>query len=449
MEQPQIVRGSLEDVHIPEILLNISIRKETGSLHLKSGKKEKTFYFDEGRVIFAASNDSDDRLGVFLLRRNKINCQQLNRCAAKVETDKRLGSILVLENILQPGDLHQAIVDQLKEIILETFDWTEGTFHFDSGSAVKELITLNLTVPDLILTGVQRIWRWSWIQKGIPAMDAVFRKREGWSPVVRKITLTRDTEAIIDLFDRPRTMDEALQLSPLGNFETSRFIRVLLILHVIEEILIAPQWTGEAPVTAEVPVATQEIPALKPVKSEGPTLKLRLKVEQDTQNMPKSLEPLPDDPVAFQELSFSDFADLTDDGEPQPIKRVESRKEDWESRIHSDLKDFNEVHRYIYEMVALDLGSGAGNFLSRVLKKACAKYPLVFEGAAMNEYGEFDEQALLYNIQGNLATDFSQALDFLVSEERSMIGLFLEKKRVEVIESGLKRIHQRRKLLET
>jgi hypothetical protein len=470
MENSPVFRGSLEEKRIPEIIYHLSRTKETGTLFLKQRSLEKSLYLEEGKIIFAASNDSDDRLGALLLRKSKVTYRQLEECAPKVDPGKRLGTVLVLEGIIQPNELYHAVVDQIKEIVYSVFDWENGTFEFQSGPLKQtEVITLNLSTPDLIMKGMQRIWRWSWIRQALPTLDAVYRKKEGWSPIIRKMTLTREFEALLDLFDRPRTLDEALKISTIGDFETCRLMWVFLLLGVVEEILVAPKWTeepgeitarftpsvtesGETTVKFTPSLADPEIPA--PAEQvAGPTLKLTVteppieaqtpiqEVKAPVQN---EIESLLADPVPFPELSFSDLAELTDEEPAQPEQPPSPALQPWELLILANIQDFNEIHRYLSEMIWLELGSGSSSFLSKAFRKASAKYPLVFEGVGIGEFGDLEESSLVSNIQGNLVQDYSNALDFLIAEERSMITLFLEMKRVEVIEAGLKRILNRR-----
>ncbi|MCI0411735.1 DUF4388 domain-containing protein [bacterium] len=532
MEYPPVYQGTIEEIRVPEIINNLSRRKETGTLYLKRQHLEKILYFEEGKIVFAASNDPDERLGVLLLRQNKVTYRQLEECAPKVDSSKRLGTVFVLDGIIQPNDLYQAVIDQIKEIVYGAFDWDNGKFDFHPGPlSQKEVITLNLSAPDLIMNGMQRVWRWSWVRQALPALDIVYRKREGWTPVVRKMTLTREMEAILDLFDRPRTLEEVLQISTLSNFETCRLMWTFMILGIIEEILVAPTWTAEpegiptlviTQSTQEMPAEPKTVPVEMPVVPEGPTLKMEMReqpaegeqilpfeveveIEEPAPAAAKEEEPpierqappakeqappaeeqlpavqepaphvkeslstaegasqatekaqagtLPSDdleelllePVPFSELSFSDLSELTETEKAveRVVKEESPALQAWETEIQPQLKEFNELHRYIFEMVTLEQANVTNTFLSKAFKKASVKFPLVFEGVSMNEFGEFAEPVLLANIQGNLVQDYQTALDFLINEERSMINLFLEMKRATAIENGVKRILERR-----
>jgi hypothetical protein len=251
-----------------------------------------------------------------------------------------------------------------------------------------------------------------------------------------------------------------------------------LILGIIEEILVAPRWSDtddpidrvEPPQTRTQELPTQEMPApVDPQQSED-TSKITISesldpqtaeppvqqsndqaaediAEQTTALTKEDLETILDEQSPFAELSFSDFAEFTDmnEGEPEPASQPASSSEgSWETQVLPRLRDFNEVHRYLFEMVSLELGAGAHSFVGRVFRRASTKYPMVFESVGINDFGDLDEGPLLANIQSNLVQNYLEALDYLITEERAMISLFLEMRRAEAIEAGLKRILNRR-----
>jgi hypothetical protein len=457
MESSPVFRGTLAERQLPEILNQLGRSLETGTLLIQDDSFQKRLFLENGRVVFASSSDPDDRLGPLLLRLNKVTVKQLEEAALKITTGKRLGTILVLQGILQPNDLYQLVLEQLKQIVFTIFNWTTGSFEFTRGaSSEKEVIVLNMPMPDLIMSGILRISRWSLVQKALLSMDAVYRKKEGWSPIVRTMNLSRETEALVDLFDRPRTLDEALKISTIGDFETCRTIWGLLVLGIIEEILVAPEWSSDQvdedkTDRVEPPQTnTQEMPG-PAAETASPTLKIHPEPVPETptsnpQN--EEIEPMVDEQSTFGELSFSDLAELTDEKidhqETVPQEAAAASLEPWEMQVLPQIRDFNEVHRYLYEMVALELGNGVSNFVGKVFRRASTKYPFVFDGVGMNDFGELEEGPLLANIQSNVVQDYPHALEYLISEERSMISLFLEMRRAEAIEAGLKRILKRR-----
>jgi hypothetical protein len=479
METSPVFRGNLAERQLPEVLNHLARSAETGTLFLQHHSVCKSLYLENGKVIFAASNDPDDRLGPLLLRRRKVTAKQLEELGTRVSPGKRLGTVLVLQGILQPNDLYHCVLEQITEIAFSVFDWNEGSFEFvREPLPQKEVILLNITMPDLILMGMMRITRWSTIHRALPSMDAVYRKKDGWSPIVRTMNLPGEAENLMELFDRPRTLNEVLAISRMGDFDTCRTVWAFLVLGIIEEILVAPRWSDtddpidrvEPPQTRTQELPTQEMPApvdpqqsedtskitisesLDPQTAEPPVQQSNEQAtediaEQTTALTKEDLETILDEQSPFAELSFSDFAEFTDmnEGEPEPASQPASSSEgSWETQVLPRLRDFNEVHRYLFEMVSLELGAGAHSFVGRVFRRASTKYPMVFESVGINDFGDLDEGPLLANIQSNLVQNYLEALDYLITEERAMISLFLEMRRAEAIEAGLKRILNRR-----
>ncbi len=145
------------------------------------------------------------------------------------------------------------------------------------------------------------------------------------------------------------------------------------------------------------------------------------------------------------EVSFSDLAEAA-----APVDSTElhssSYQDHWEESVAAHVKNLNEVHRFLFEMLRMEMGPSISNFLARILNKVSAQYPLVFDGVKMNEYGELDGAALESNINGNLADKYSEAFSFLLDEERRMMQSFLDRKRAEAIENGMNRILEKQKI---
>ena len=87
--------GRLEGISVPDLVWNVCRRRATGVLHLSARGTTKKIYVSEGRIIFAASSDPNDRLGEMLLREGIITLDQLEQAIVKLSSGKRLGTLLV------------------------------------------------------------------------------------------------------------------------------------------------------------------------------------------------------------------------------------------------------------------------------------------------------------------------------------------------------------------
>ena len=66
-------QGAREQSSFVEFLLRLCTARETGVLYAGRGSMERTFHLRQGQCIFATSNDADDGLVSFLLRRGVIS----------------------------------------------------------------------------------------------------------------------------------------------------------------------------------------------------------------------------------------------------------------------------------------------------------------------------------------------------------------------------------------
>ncbi len=109
-------------------------------------------------MVYARSSDPDERLGEVLLQRGKITVRQYLEASRQIRPGRRLGAILVEMEALEADELLPSVEQHVKEILLDIFTWTTGEYAFvmtDPG--VSELVTLNLSMENLILEGIRKL----------------------------------------------------------------------------------------------------------------------------------------------------------------------------------------------------------------------------------------------------------------------------------------------------
>jgi len=118
------IRGEIENSSVPELLRSLLGSGETGILTLRRGDLTKSIFIQQGRVVYAASNNEDERLGESLVMRGKITARQFLEASKLIRPGRRLGGILVEMEALDPEDLVPSVELQVREILMELFDWT-------------------------------------------------------------------------------------------------------------------------------------------------------------------------------------------------------------------------------------------------------------------------------------------------------------------------------------
>ena len=121
--------------------------------------------------MFASSSDPDHRLGPMLLRRGAITLRQMEDAVRNQTPGKRFGTVLVESGVLDPKQLVRGVVDQTREIILNAFRWTSGSYRLTEGKGPGEDITLNISTPQLVLDGISQIESWTRVERGCGGLD--------------------------------------------------------------------------------------------------------------------------------------------------------------------------------------------------------------------------------------------------------------------------------------
>jgi hypothetical protein len=160
--------GTLTALSILEVVQLVFTSLKSGVLRLSSAgpigaaapgrPRERSFYFREGQLVFAASTEPCDRLGPVLWRAGLIDREALERCGAGVRPDRPLGQVLVGEGILTAGDLYAGVAEQVREILFEAFLDAEGEFLFVEGPHLeRNEVRLPERTRELLLEGMKRV----------------------------------------------------------------------------------------------------------------------------------------------------------------------------------------------------------------------------------------------------------------------------------------------------
>lgn len=219
------LKGQLSDLPVPDLLEHLHASKATGILTLVSGGARKALYLKGGRVVFAASNLPNDRLGELLLREGKITVEEYESSIKAISKGKRQGRVLVEMGALAPKDLWEGVQFQVREIVYSIFQWDEGQFHFEESSLPeKERITVELRVGPLILAGLRRVDAHGRLQSRYPPTDLVLESTGDSEDV----ELEPYEAHILGLVDGEHSVLEVCKESEIGESETLKVLYALL-----------------------------------------------------------------------------------------------------------------------------------------------------------------------------------------------------------------------------
>jgi len=226
--------GVLGDEGFAELLVRLGRAGDTGVLYVTRGTQERTFHVSGGRCVFATSNDPDDGLVAYLLRRGVISLADREETAKRLLSNKRVGTILRELGVIDERDLREMVRRQLSEIVFDTFRWTHADYAFVRGALPTiEEITLEESLEALVAAGLRRVDSWSRVWRGCAGLETALELRPTYLSVLDAMQAGADEWQIVAALKTPRTTREVCRSSDLGDFRVCQILWTLRLLGAV------------------------------------------------------------------------------------------------------------------------------------------------------------------------------------------------------------------------
>ncbi len=221
-----LLGGNLKRIDVADLVNFLNMSRLTGVLLLVDGEKEKSLHFDGGEIVFATSNDRNDRLGDVLVRLGKLNQRQLEAISIKFPEGMKIGRFLVQQEMISPQVLWEGIRQQVREIFFGALVTDSGVFFFlDAEARAGADLNLSLATPQLLLEGVQRTDEMAYFRKRIPNDDLVLVKKH---PLPTK-ELTANERRLLHTVDGKLAISEVARHSQI-----ERFVVLKTLFHLLQ-----------------------------------------------------------------------------------------------------------------------------------------------------------------------------------------------------------------------
>lgn len=229
--------GSIEETGFLRILIHLNRHRKSGTLVIKTPVFTKKVFFAKGDAVFASSTYEDDRLGEMLLKAGKITMEQYDKSVELLKkTGKRQGAILVELGFLTPKDLFWGVKYQVKEIIHTLFLLETAGYEFIEGDIPSnEVITLKMSIGNLIYEGIKRVDNWTRIKNEMLATDRVLKLSSDPASIYQDVELSQQDRKMLSLVDGRKTIKEIIDTAWMGSFEAMKTLYVLCSIGVLEE----------------------------------------------------------------------------------------------------------------------------------------------------------------------------------------------------------------------
>ena len=230
------LKGNIKDFSIPKILVYLNRNRKTGTLKVMTPAFTKKVYLHKGDAVFASSTDEDDRLGETLTKVGKITMEQYDTSVEILKkTGKRQGEILVELGYLTPQEIIWGVKYQIRDIIYSLFELQDAEYEFNEAEIPSdEIITLKMSMANLIYEGVKRIHNLNSIRKELPDMDSVLKLSMDPVSLFQDIVLSSMDKKMLFMIDGKKTVRELINISS-NSFQAMKSLYVLCSTGILEE----------------------------------------------------------------------------------------------------------------------------------------------------------------------------------------------------------------------
>ncbi len=299
--------NELDMNHIALSLKEIHFEKKTGRLVFKHEDINKYFFFKKGVLFQVKTNQANERLGEILFKLERISKEDHARIDSYIEPNKSIGDVLRSQGLISEDDLEEALTQQFRETVLNTFPYFEADISFSDLKDIKgKGDESKISLPFLIEYGIRRM-------RYHPALKSFMARK---TPVIKKKSfaylLTQDEKDILDRIKGESAADEFLKtLTSPPDF----FWKTLYLFYCLELVDLVE---GKEDVKEE---AQEEV---KPVKKEAPPAAESWKSpsSEDDPGSPPSISEV----ISFQETlpakNYYQILDIPKTATEEDIKRA-------------------------------------------------------------------------------------------------------------------------------
>ncbi|MDA8098777.1 MAG: DUF4388 domain-containing protein [Nitrospiraceae bacterium] len=144
--------GNLKDTPLLDVLSILRLQKATGTLGCDVRGVGKSLYVQNGQIVFATSQDVQDRLGEVMVRAGKITRSQLTDALERHRTGdgrKKIGAYFVESGYVTPKELFNGLKLQVRSIIQSILALKDGGYRFDE-VLPADVIPLQINIDELL-----------------------------------------------------------------------------------------------------------------------------------------------------------------------------------------------------------------------------------------------------------------------------------------------------------
>jgi tetratricopeptide (TPR) repeat protein len=208
--------GDLSEFALPRLLLELQAVRFSGALTLSQGRLEKRFLLDSGAPVSSESSRASEGLVAQLASNGQISSDQRLRIEGHQKRERVTETRAILElKVLDAKQIFDALREQLRRRLLESFSWADGRFCLDRSMKVPaEARPFRLDVLQTIQDGIESHWSSERVIADLqPRMGGHPKGTRALATVTSRLKTDDAVEAFLAALDGERTLWQALELA--------------------------------------------------------------------------------------------------------------------------------------------------------------------------------------------------------------------------------------------
>ncbi|MEM7164111.1 MAG: HDOD domain-containing protein [Planctomycetota bacterium] len=166
-------QGNHHLISIPDLFGIILQHQLHGMLVIASPTRERSFYFQDGQVVYALCNQPREMFGAALVRETEITRETLSEVAGSLTGERYLGEELVHRGLLDQGTIDQVANNQIRRALREVLLWEDWAFQFQELPPPENLPPLRLSTQHLVFDIAREVDEWASVEQLFPDLDAI------------------------------------------------------------------------------------------------------------------------------------------------------------------------------------------------------------------------------------------------------------------------------------
>ncbi len=150
--------GDINGGSLFSILWALHLQRHSGRLHARRDDLHKTLWLRDGSLVFASSNQVEDRLIERLRLRGLLSPEeytQIQQSYTEAGGQRRIGELLLDARLIRRLTLEEALAEHLLRVVDTILGWHTGTWAFDPNDQCDEQFTLKVPLGSVLMTAAR------------------------------------------------------------------------------------------------------------------------------------------------------------------------------------------------------------------------------------------------------------------------------------------------------